>query len=181
MLRHRVRGHSQPRRPRLPADGKGSACDWSRRPSLQAPRGQRVPRTLSVAVRAMRRADARVRGYIADRVPGSRRCAEPFALAAAAAFPARIATRDDGRPLRCWRPRWRPCRLSRCPVGDLAGLNGHWRTWPHYGCKFPADVADDPVSGVLPRFDPGPLEFVSVRCLVPDHESPAGLLPSQPQ
>jgi hypothetical protein len=41
---------------------RAPACDWSGRPSLQAPRGQRVPRTLSVVVRAMRRTDARVRG-----------------------------------------------------------------------------------------------------------------------
>src|SRR5262249_3891214 len=50
------------------ATARAPGRDESRRSSLQAPAGQRVPRTLSVAVRATQRLDAHVHGRIADSV-----------------------------------------------------------------------------------------------------------------
>src|SRR5260370_21228263 len=60
------------------------------------------------------------------------------------------------------------------PVSDLPGLDGHRRTWPYPGCEFPADVADDRSSGVLPGFDPGPPALIGICCSVPDHEAAGG-------
>src|SRR5580693_9085917 len=60
------------------------------------------------------------------------------------------------------------------PVSDLTGLDGQRRTWPYPGCEFPADVADDRVSGVLPGLDTGPPELIGICCSVPDHEAAAG-------
>src|SRR5580700_7842412 len=60
------------------------------------------------------------------------------------------------------------------PVSDEPSLDRHRGAEPHSGCEFPPGVADDRVSGVLPGFDAGPPEFISVYCVVPDHEPTAG-------
>src|SRR5260370_19217585 len=67
-----------------------------------------------------------------------------------------------------------PAVYPDTPVSDLPGLDRHRRAQPHSGCEFPADVADDRVSGVLPGFDTGPPKFVGVCCVVPNQEPTAG-------
>lgn len=79
------------------------------------------------------------------------------------AFPARVATRGGSRRLRCRRLDEAPAVYPDPPVSDLPGLDRHRRTWPRSGCEFPANVADDRASGVLPGFNPGPPELIGIR------------------